>query len=231
MNESVPIEIRQAPGCFGAASVYSVDSNYCNACVAFVECGKASLTTLEKIKGIIDVSDLLARHAKAREASKRTTVSHSTPLKVNGVLPVHQPKPITEPVVRKTTKAKVTFEINETDNEIIAILGKKSVKACQQAIRLCNANRINECKTMLPKGINPFAETGPGFIRILVDLLLSGGVTYATYKARLMQELGWTEGSAASNVAIGFAVFHAFGLLGMKDNKLVVNPALAVENT
>lgn len=57
-----------SPSCYGAVSVFCHDSNICRACRCFDECDDECLVTLEKIKGMVDVSDLFKRHEAGRKA-------------------------------------------------------------------------------------------------------------------------------------------------------------------
>lgn len=223
---------QQAPGCYGAASVFSMDSQVCQACVAFQECGDAAIKTLEAIKSTINVTDILARHQAARQKAMAIKVKRQAPQPVEqSPIPVAQPKPIDKPVERKTAMQRVTFEISGADQAVIMKIGEKSVKTKEQAIVLCKQNKINAMRADLPKGVNPFDTSGPSFLRVACDMLLRGGFTKATYKARLMADLAWTDGTAGSHVAIACALLYSFGIVVGKGDGFALNPALGCENT
>jgi|GEM_PF-1940367 len=226
------IEARQqAPGCFGAASVYSMDSQVCQACAAFKECGDAALKTLESIKSVINVADLLARHQAARKRAADARAKPVAPQPVeSSPIPVAQPKPITKPVERKTTMQRVTFSISDADQAVVMKIGEKSSKTKAQAIVLCKTNKIDAMRKELPKGINPFATNGPTFMRVVCSMVLSGGFTKASLKSQMMQELDWTDGTAASHVAMAAALMFSFGIVKMEGDKFVLNPALGGQN-
>ncbi|MDR9847125.1 hypothetical protein [Herbaspirillum huttiense] len=215
-----------SPGCFGAPSVFGSDSVVCNACTMFDKCADASAQRLQKIRPLIDVGDLIARHKAARAAAVAARRQRTAPAGE----PSAQPAPITEPVERKTTKEKVTFVISEADQAVLAKLGSKSAKAHSQAVILCKNDKVNECRAMLPRGQNPFAENGPNFLRVACDMLINGGFTKAQLKAELMNKLGWTDGTAASHVAIAAGLFLAFSLIADREGAFVLNPALVRDN-
>lgn len=216
-----------APGCFGAPSVFGSDSAVCNACSAFGGCSEASELRLQKIRPLVDVSDLIARHKAARASAALASKRDAAPVVTNSP----QPAPITQPVERKTTKEKITFEVSETDQAVLLRLGSKNAKAHSQAIILCKNNKVNECRAMLPRGQNPFAESGPNFLRVACDLLISGGFSKAQLKSELMNRLSWTDGTAASHVAISAGLLLAFSLIVEETGIYVVNPALGRDNS
>lgn len=218
---------QQAPGCFGAASVYSMDSKACQQCVAFEKCGVAAIKTLEGIRSVVDISDILKRHQAARAKSRTENVKPTASVPVEpSPIPVAQPKPISKPVERRTPMERVTFEISEADQAVLMIIGEKSIKTREQAIVLCKQNKINAMREGLPKGDNPFATSGPQFLRIVCNMIVSGGFTKASFKARLMEELTWTDGTAGSHVAITCALLYSFGIIVGKEGSFVLNPAL-----
>lgn len=231
---------QKAPGCFGAASVYGMDSVVCQGCVAFTSCGAAAIKKLESIRELVDVRDVLARHAAARvkaqnkaalEQMRLAPPAAPTPL-VSSPIPVAQPKATVQPVERKTTSARVTFEISGDDQNVLALIGEKSVKTREQAIVLCKTNKVNDMRSMLPKGVNPFAESGPKFLSVACALLLNGGFTKATLKARLIADLEWTDGTAGSHVAIACALLYSFKIITADTSgAFILNPALGRDNT
>jgi len=224
---------QKAPGCFGAASVYSMDSVVCQQCPAFAQCGETAISNLEEIRQIVDVRDLLARHTAARQRAQNAALRPPAPPApvAPSPIPVAQPKPTTQPVERKTTSARVTFDISDDDQNVLAMIGEKSVKAREQAIVLCKTNKINDMRSMLPKGINPFGESGPKFLLVACDMLLNGGFTKASFKARLMADLEWKDGTAGSHVAITCALLYSFRII-TADNTgaFILNPALGRDN-
>jgi len=229
----------QAPGCFGAASVFSMDSKVCQGCVAFEACNAESMKTLEAIQSTINVKDILAKHVRARqqaqakaEADRIRQAASVPPVKFAKAAAavekaktpaITQPAAITQPVKRKTTVEQVTFEISAEHQAALARIG--NVKTYDQAVILCRQNKITECREGLAKGVNPFAETGPAFLRVACDLLMNGGFTKATLKARFVAEFGWTDNTAGSHVAMSSLLFY-FGIMVSQGEMFVLNPAL-----
>lgn len=216
---------QKAPGCFGAASVFSMDSAVCQGCVAFNECSDASIATLQQIKATIDVRDLLAKHTSARMKHEARLALKQMPGPIAASpIPVVQPKPIDAPVERKTTMAKVIFEISAEHQNAIARISQANKKAGDQAAVLCKMNRINEMRSMLPQGQNPFATNGPGFLRVACNHLINGGFTKASLRKSLMESFDWTEATAASHVSIAVAILGGFKIAASSGEKIVLHP-------
>lgn len=211
----------RAPGCFGAASVYAQDSTVCKGCVAFVLCGEASTQTLENIRSVIDVSDILARHAKARQKAQASS-ENNRQAGVSNVAAA-QPAPVGPAVERKTPLSRVVFELSEDQTCIIARIA--SSKCREQAIVLCKQNRIEPARAEMHQGINPFAESGPRYLRVACALLMGGGFTRAALKTALMTELAWKDTTAASHVAITCALFTAFDIAIETKGAFTLSPA------
>jgi len=214
----------KAPGCYGAASVYSTDSSVCKGCTAYQECGSASLETLEAIRATVDVRDLLKKHAAAR-AKAAPAAAPSTPIEKRPI-PVSQPRVIDKPIERKTTQEKVTFELTMEMSSTIERIAAQNKKAADQATTLCKMGRINDMRAMLPKGINPFVEGGPSFLRVVCKHLINGGFTRTGLRVAMAEELGWTEETAASHISQAIAILGAFRIVGKADDKIVLHPAL-----
>lgn len=212
----------QAPGCFGAASVFSHDSKVCQSCKAFQECASRSLQRLEQIKGIINVSDLLAKHARAQKAATATRAARrSAELEALSAPTVNKPAP-KAPVARKTQVAKVVFEIDEEAQAVIAKIGNK--KAAAQAVVLCKSNAIQIAREELASGRNPFNDGGPRFLAVACDELLAGSFTKQSLKTALMERLSWSEGTAGSHVAIVCALLAAFSIIQESGEAFVLSP-------
>lgn len=221
---------QKAPGCYAAASVFGSDSAVCKACVAYEACGAASLETLKRIQNVINVEDLLKRHAAARQKNETgaTALARPVPLAVSHVPPA-KAKPIDKPVERKTSLEKVVFAISDDDQHVLAKLEKQK-KARDQALILCKQGKIEECRVQLPRGINPFDKSGPAFLRVVCDMLINGGFTMTTLKERYVKEFEWTDGTASSHWTIAASLLLAFGITTGKDGGFVLNPKLACDN-
>jgi hypothetical protein len=61
--------MKNSLGCFGAASVFDHKSAVCSKCQDFNCCADECLRTLDSIKDLVNVSDLLKRHHAARKAA------------------------------------------------------------------------------------------------------------------------------------------------------------------
>lgn len=214
---------QKAPGCYGAASVYSSDSSVCRGCVAYETCGSTSLATLESIRATVDVRDLLKRHAAARAKAEPAPVA---PQPIEKRPPPAQPRLANRQIERKTPQEKVTFELTTEMSSTIERIAAQNKKAADQATTLCKMGRINDMRAMLPKRVNPFAESGPSFLRVVCDHLINGGFTRAELRVAMAQALAWTEETAASHISMAIAILGAFRIVGKDGEKIVLHPAL-----
>lgn len=212
-------EPANAPGCFAAASVFSHDSDVCRKCVVFADCSAASLDTLEKIRHLIDVSDLLRRHEKAKRATRQALAESDEKLAA------HQPPGNIQPpptgVKRKTEVAKITFEVSEDEERVIAMLSSK-VKPI--AVTFCKTGMLSRVKKELREGRNALAETGPGWLRVAVDLLLRGGFTRSELRKEMQCKLGWGESSTGPHTSMAVSLLVGFGIAINDDNRFVLAP-------
>ena len=217
--------IKQAPGCFGAASTYSGDSDVCKACVAFSQCGEASLATLQRIKNKINVTDILATHEKMRLSKLRASVKVMPPAQPAEAPPISQPRAITSEVARKTNVVTVKFDVSEVDREIIISMTNKNAKLT--AVNMCIKNSFNRLKFNLPKGINPMQQNEPKFIKLAATMIIEGGFSFTTLRERMVKEFGWSIGTAETHASIASQVFTKFGIaIKEEDGIYVLNPEL-----
>lgn len=221
---------QMAPGCFGSASAYSMDSTVCQGCVAFAECGEESIKTLQSIRELVDVRDYLKRHEAARaKAGRPAAPAYKAPLAASPVT-VGQPT-LDEPIARATAPVRTAFAVSASDQAVIDLLGTKNVKAMEQALVLCKGGKVGEMRAGLPLQRNPFTKTGPKYLRVACDMLMRGGFTKAEYKARMVQELGWAENTAGSHVAVACALLYAFEIaIPDTSGAFVINPKLMQQN-
>lgn len=214
MNTEVAHQQLKAPGCFGAASVYSRDSKVCGQCPAFEACGEASLATLQAIRDRIDVRDLLKRH----EAAKAAVEARKPEPVVEQAQPVPAAPKVSKPIERTTKAIKVTFEVNPDTQALVLKIGNG--KAKDLALTLCKAGVLPTLKAELAAGRNPFdAMTQFRHVGIACRLLLAGGFTLAELKAQLMSELKWSAGTAGSQRAQVMAILEAFDVVTVNGEK------------
>jgi len=223
---------QQAPGCFASASVYGADSVVCQACPAYAGCGEESVKTLQEIRQLVDVTDLLARHkaARARVAHRLSPPGKKKPVEPSTV-PVSQAPAIVQPLERTTPMVKTVHSISPEDQATIDMLGTKNLKAREQAIVLCKNGKVDDMRSLLPVQGNPFAESGPKYLRVACDMLMRGGFTKAQFKMQLVSELKWGDTTAASHVALACALLYSFKIaVPDSSGAFVINPALYCDN-
>jgi hypothetical protein len=211
----------QAPGCFASPSIYAIDSQYCQQCVAYKECGEAMLKTLAEIGTVIDVKDLIDMHEKAR---KKMGVAPDPTEAAVVETALATTAPLPQSIERKTVVAKVDFEIDQRTMDLIANIG--NVKAKAQALVLAKANMIERAIVALSKGENPFENHPPRFLNVACDLLLKGGFTKAQLKKAFMERLGQSEGTAGSHVSITVAMLQPMNIVVASGKSFILNPAI-----
>lgn len=104
------------PSCYGAVSIFCHDSNICPSCQYFNECDDECLITLEKIKGVVDVSDLFERHETGRKAKGQS---------------VRLPAALATPAIAQTELPAVT----DYDLELAALLAETEAQKESLAIQ------------------------------------------------------------------------------------------------
>ena len=212
-----------APACFAAASIFSHDSEVCRGCCAFDACSVASLETLQAIRGIVNVSDLLKRHERAKNAARKA-IKEADKKAETELPPGNSMPPVIGSAARKTQVAQIKFDTSADDERIIATLPLKSQKI---AVSLCKTGLLNRIKKGLQEGRNALAETGPGWLRVAIDRLIAGGFARAELREAMRVELDWEDSSAAPHVSMAVALFVAFGIAQDNEGRLVLIPATA----
>lgn len=211
--------MKNAPGCFAAASVFAHDSEVCRKCQVFDGCAAESLKTLEAIKSLVNVSDLLRRH----DAAKRSARQHNTVVaEGSGEVP-NAASPISKPVTRVTKVERVTYAV-PVEHELI--LASLPVKPQDQARRMCAEGLIDKIKEGLLEGRNALSESKPRFLCLAVDRLLAGGFSKRDLRESFQNELGWGESTASSHVSITLPIFVGFGIAQEISGQFVVAPDL-----
>lgn len=222
---------QKAPGCFGSPSVYSGDSRFCQSCVAFAECEPKALLALKELVPLLDVRDIIDRH----RAAKVKVAGRLAPPKRSNIettpIPVAKTAPLA-PILRTTTKEKIVFTMSEQDRLIVTAIHNRNTKAGEAALSLCKRNAIRDAITALRQGRNYFIDNGgSNWMRVAVDLLLQKGCfTRTELRTKLMQELGWQEGSASSHTSVTVMILLGFQVAVEIDKTLHLNPALKVNH-
>lgn len=182
----------------------------------------ASLDTLQKIRSVIDVSDLLKRHEKAKRVARKVIQANDEA--AAAALPPGNNKPPLTAAERKTEVAKVTFETSADEESVIATL---AVKVRPVAVSICKTGMLARIKKELREGRNALTESGPGWLRVTIDRLLAGGFVRSELRAAMRQELGWEESSAGPHASMAVALFVAFGVMQEIEGRFVLVPATA----
>lgn len=212
-----------ALACFAAASVFSHDSEVCRKCCAFDACATASLDTLEQIRNIVNVADLLKRHEKAKKVA-RAALQAKDEAAAAAQPPGNVQPSLMGAVERKTEVVKIQFDVSTDNERIIATLPSKLQKI---TVPLCKKGYLDAAKKSVQEGRCTLAETAPGWFRVALTKLVSGGFSRAELRAAMMNELNWKEGSAAPHTSMAVFLFKAFGIAKEIEERLIPSPATA----
>lgn len=235
MMESVQPDVpATAPGCFGAPSVFSIDSQVCEACPSFDSCSTACLHTLQELRQKINVQDLLARHARATKATKAqaTPVVEAKPkTDFTKFLPSVKKPP--EKVERKVVHQTVQSVVDPEDQATIDRIPQ--AKARDLATKWCKRGLMPLIRSELQAGRNPFAsQPRLSHESVVCTELLNGTVTHASLKKAFMTRLGnkepWGESTANSHIGIAMPVLIAFGIAQETSAGWVLVPKTGCEN-
>ena len=214
-----------APGCFGAASVFSHDSNTCRACPQFDECAGKALERLQAISETVNVTDLMRKHQRAQQRASidRHAQQHEEEVKNERI--IQRSKPIGQ-IQRKTTVEKVNFEVDPATQLAIAKIGNK--KAGAFALTLCQTVTVDEMRKDFRAGLNPFKS--PNWLHAVGNMLCGDPFTRASLKAHYMTEFNWTEGTAGSHVSIAIALITGIGIAMEHAGSFVLAPTPQVHD-
>lgn len=211
--------------CFGAATVFSADSEVCRQCQDYSACSEQSIETLREIRQIINVEDILARHMLARKKSQDAIKKrdNETASKAPPGNSMTQPLPA-EPVERHTEMVRVKFEQSEADKAFIA---KLAVKARPYAVKIIEEGAAEQCIEAV-KTRNPDAlPVKPEWFVIAVQRLLQGGFTRAQLRLAYIETFGWKEETAAPYVSLTIALLPLVAAVQDQAGRIVLAPATA----
>jgi hypothetical protein len=180
------------------------------------------LETLRKIRHIVNVTDLLKQHEKAKLAT-RAALREADAKAAAELPPSNDQPPLPVAVSRKTEVVDVRFEMTPEDEAVVAVL---PVKAQSYALKLLASGELSQIRQGLAAGINAL-KNKPGYLQVTVDCLISGGFTRAELREAMRERLGWADTSAGPHVSLAIALFKAFGLVQENDGRLVVVPVVA----
>lgn len=212
--------MNSTPGCYGAISVFSRDSNVCRECGCIEACGKEAMLTLESIRGLIDVSDIIRKH----DAIKVKLESGIEEKVTEDVSDIAVQSKIQEATERISKKEIIEFSISSKDEAVISAISAKNPKKLAET--LCKSGLLSQIREDIKEGRNAMSDRQPRFVAVAIDCLIAGGFTRKELKSTFIERLDWTEGSALSHVGIVLPVLTGFGLAQEIEGRIVVNPDL-----
>lgn len=212
--------VNHAPACFGSISCFARDSEHCRQCAAYAACEVQSGETLEAIKSIVNVDDLIRKHQMARLKEKSKAEKARYDMNKAKAVSYAPPQPKMPEVAQRATKVeKVVLEVSAEDQ---AMVEKLPVKAQPIALSWLKTGVIHQIREGLKENKNAMAGKKPQWLDKLVDGLIQGGFTKGELKNRFMTELEWTEGTAASHVSLGLALLLCFRVIKQDSSGRIV---------
>lgn len=212
-----------APACFAAASVFTHDSEVCRQCCAFDACAAASLDTLNQIRHIVNVSDLLKYHEKAKKVS-RVALKAADEKVAASLPPGNGQPPLPGAVERKTEVVAVKFDVTPDDEAVVATL---SAKVQPIVVRMLKRGALSQIKKSIKEKHNTLPETEPGWLSIAVDHMIAGGFSRAELRKAMIDKLGWLDSSAQPHASMAALLLKAFGIAQEVEGRIVPAPAYA----
>jgi len=223
-----------APGCYAAPSVFSHDSQVCQACPAFDACSVACMQTLQALRDKINIEDILAKHRMAKSVTIERAKPQDDPPKIDMSKFLPSIKKPQEKVERKVEREpRAEHAVPEHHKAIVD--GILSKKPRELATKWCKHGMVEKMKTDLAAGTNPFAsQARQNFESVTCDLLLKGTLTKQTLKKAFMANLGskepWDERTAASHVNIILPALVAFDIAIETAEGVSLHPSLVRDN-
>jgi hypothetical protein len=214
-----------APGCFGAASVFSHDSKTCKACPQFNQCADLSLERLQSISGTVNVTDLMRKHQRAQQRASIDRAAQQEEEEVKNGRVIQRAKPIGQ-IQRKSTVEKVAFEIDPETQTAIANIGNKKANAF--ALTLCKNMTVDQIRADFRAGLNPFKS--PNWLHTVGNMLCGDPFTKAQLKVQFMTEFNWSDGTAGSHVSIAVALVTGIGIAMEHQGSFMLSPAQQVHD-
>jgi hypothetical protein len=223
-----------APGCYASPSVFSHDSQVCQACPAFDACSAACIQTLQALRETINIEDILARHRRAKSATiERADPDTQQPAKPDFSKFLPSVKKPAEKVERKPVREVSTQNVDEATMKIIDAIPQKHARSL--ATKWAKSGVIEHIRTELAQGRNPFASQARlDHCQVVCDALLAGTVTRTALKKAFMSRLGakkpWDETTASSHINIAMPALIAFDIAIETPEGFALNPRLRGDN-
>lgn len=193
-----------APLCFGAITLYSVDSDRCLACASFQECGEQVHANIKEAARVLDVENLLARHRSLTRKRQEDEKSDDGKLKT-------QAPPVQRNV--EVSTAKLTESAGTPVIELKAL-------AWSILVPLLKGGTASELRAELRAGRNPFPQSMTEQW-VLCELLRRGAVSRAVIEQAVYRVSGDQKRGKATVTTLLAAKIVTPG----PDALIAVNPA------
>lgn len=210
-NKSARIALQErvnGPACFAAASCFAYDSEVCKSCTLYVECGKASMQTLERLQEVINVKDIIKRHEKARLSCIKKLADEDALARAERK-PGNIERDVPKGIERETPIENVQFDLTAEQSKLIE---KLPVKAQSFAVTLCKSGMIDQIKNDLAQNKNALQDKGPRWIALAIDMLLKGGFKRSELKQALITGMTWGDSTAGSHTSLVVKIFLIFNI-------------------
>ncbi len=191
------------PSCCGVPSLINVEEGgWCRGCEVRERCVRLAYPKLKRIANSAGMHEELVRF----EAVHAETLTRSTVAKLP--TPAGQGETLTPNDSDRLRESDMT--LTDRQREILASLPVKIAPK----VRVLMQKRVDQAAPVrLAQGLNPFTEADPRYLQIAGELLLERrSISRSELRKRLIDQLGWTEGTAASHVSAVVAILPALGI-------------------
>lgn len=213
-----------APVCFGAATVFTHDSNVCAQCPHFAGCGEEVTNTLKVIQAHVDVDALLKRHQKAREKTVKT-LRKADERREATLPPGNSERSLPEPtrLVAEPTTLKVT--VAETDDGMPQFTAKLKGETMEFVKLMFSKGYAKRVPLDFASGKNTFETIGPLYMREAVAMLLAKGeFLFAELRDRYVDVFKWPKNAADTRAIYAAKALVAIGLVKEEAGRFMVTP-------
>jgi len=195
-----------APRCFQTAFAYGEKNAVCLACPCVAECAPVAMQKRAEI-----LRDVGAKLTAKRNETASEPIGDAQQEEI-----IVKPDPIepTSAQVEKPTVTKAPKVAKPAGLPAIEGVSKKGMELIR-AINKVTPNLRKDIKA----GRNPFENAKPGFMKVVCLMLLAGDFHKKQLFAAFKEQLGWTDGSASSHVAMVASALPALGFVRV-DNEV-----------
>jgi hypothetical protein len=186
------------PGCYGLVVCFEPSSAFCNGCTEMAACGEIVQARRARLAAVVNTSKLRVTRGTPETPVRSAVVPTRT-------LPMPDPEPDMETPVSDTPKTGSLPKLRE-----VGQLTKKALELKESLEKLgCDAPAMLRAGRMPLEGYDKLS-----YFKIACQLYLTEGCLDRTkYRDTLRRQLGWSDSTANSHMAIIASYMVGMGLL------------------